>query len=201
MTVDHDTQEFVTLCVPLTGFPAYDLHGTGMAELYLDTARGQVGAERFAAFLAAWRAAVGKGAGPDTLSPVHREVARAVTYLWYTGAWPRLAPAAHAELRRQMANTEFMASAGSYPEGLVWRTFNGHPGGAKPPGYATWAMKPPPVATEAQIRAALRTSQAASPPVSGEVPPHLLPGFRSAPSVSPSEVPRAAEPARHKAGE
>ena len=30
----------------------------------------------------------------------------------------------------------------AYPEGLVWKTSNIHPGGAKPTGYGTWAFPP-----------------------------------------------------------
>ncbi len=208
LTADQDTEKFVALCVPLTGFTAFDLYATGMAGLYLATARKQVGADRFGAFLSAWREAHDKGTPPEQLPPVHREVARAVTYLWYTGSWPRIAPEAHALLRRETANTEVMASADSYPEGLVWRAFNGHANGSKPPGFGTWSMKPPVVATEAQIRAALKAANAPgspdpapAPPTPagpGGVEPHLLPGFRPSPSVPPSEVPRAAAPPEHK---
>jgi hypothetical protein len=123
----------------LTGFQPYDLLATGMAEAYLATARHQVGA---AALDAALDAAEHD---PDSLSGIDLEVARAVTYLWYTGAWPRLAPEAHGLLRREAANIEFVVSPESYTEGLVWRTFNGHPAGAKAPGFATWALRPPPL--------------------------------------------------------
>jgi hypothetical protein len=56
-----------------------------------------------------------------------------------------LAPEAHGLLRREAANIEFVVSPDAYTEGLVWRTFNGHPAGAKAPGFATWALQPPPL--------------------------------------------------------
>src|SRR5690606_838702 len=136
-------RDFVLTCVRLTGFAEYDLYGTGMAGLYLSTARDQVGEERFDAFWAALKKALDGPQGLKALSPTHLEVARALTYLWYTGAWPKLAPAAHAELRREKANTEFVAAPAAYTEGLVWRTFHGHPAGAKAPGFGTWAVPPP----------------------------------------------------------
>ena len=71
------------------------------------------------------------------------EVARALTYLWYTGAWPRLAREAHGQLGGDKANVEFIVSPEAYTEGLVWRTFGGHPAGAKAPGFGTWALPPP----------------------------------------------------------
>jgi hypothetical protein len=110
-----------------------------MADLYLTTARDQVGATVLDAVLSAVEQDL------DALSGTELEVARALTYLWYTGAWPRLAPEAHGLLRREAANVEFIVSPDAYTEGLVWRTFNGHPAGAKAPGFATWALKPPPL--------------------------------------------------------
>ena len=137
--LSDDGRRFADVCAVLTGFAPYDLLATGMADVYLATAREQVGAAVLDAVLA------GVGEDLDALSGVELEVARALTYLWYTGAWPRLAPQAHGLLRREAANVEFVVSAETYTEGLVWRTFNGHPAGAKAPGFATWALQPPPL--------------------------------------------------------
>ncbi|MFV2176043.1 hypothetical protein ACFHW2_17630 [Actinomadura sp. LOL_016] len=197
MAIPADTHEFVRLCVPLTGFAEFDLYGTGMAQLYLDTAREQVGERALTEFLDAWRAAVEAGAGAELLSPTQLEIARAVTYLWYTGAWPRLAPAAHADLRREKANTEFVAASESYVEGLVWRTFHGHPAGAKPPGYGTWSVRPPRPSTLAELRAeaGLAEPGARAVPAEGDalavVPPDKLPGPLLARGTAPSAVPTA----------
>ncbi|MFD8478079.1 hypothetical protein [Kitasatospora sp. NPDC059673] len=192
-----EVEEFVGLCVPLTGFSAFDLYATGMAERYLETAQQQVGARRFAEFWAAWTVAVSEGGGPQGLSPVHLEVARALAYLWLTGAWPRLAPAAHAALRRQVGNEEFVVAPESYVEGLVWRTFHGHPSGAKPPGFGTWAVKPPDQPDTSALRRDLglgerpfRTGLTAEVALDA-VPVHLLPGLRAARRIPPSAVPTA----------
>ena len=137
--LSDEGRRFAELCAVLTGFEPYDLLATGMADLYLITAREQVGAAVLDAVLT-----VVEG-NPDALSGTDLEVARALAYLWYTGAWPQLAPEAHGLLRRGAANVEFVVSPEAYTEGLVWRTFNGHPAGAKAPGFATWALKPPPL--------------------------------------------------------
>ncbi|MFF0292741.1 hypothetical protein ACFYST_00800 [Kitasatospora sp. NPDC004614] len=193
----EEVEDFVELSVPLTGFSAFDLYGTGMAERYLETTQQQVGAEQFGEFWAAWKAAVADGGGPQSLSPVHLEVARALIYLWLTGAWPRLAPAAHAALRRQVANEEFVVAPESYVEGLAWRTFHGHPSGAKPPGFGTWAVKPPAQPDTAALREGLglaelpfRTGLTAEIALDA-VPGHLLPGLRAARHIPPSAVPTA----------
>ncbi|MFI0977173.1 hypothetical protein ACH4SP_09105 [Streptomyces sp. NPDC021093] len=207
--VEAPLTRFVRLCVPLTGFGAYDLHGTGMAQLYLDTARREVGAKHFADFLDVWEELLRTGQGPVQLPALERELGRALVYLWYTGAWPRLAPAVHAELRRERPNAESMASPTSYPEGLVWRSFGGHPAGAKPPGFGTWADDPPVLPAEAEIAREVLASSAAYDPadygpsdaVAQEVPGHLLPGARTSRSVPPSAVPFAAphpEPVREE---
>jgi hypothetical protein len=207
---DPELRRFVEQSMAMTGFPGYDLYGTGMARLYLDTARRQVGARRFTQFLDAWEQQTGDSAEAAPLTPLDREIARAVTYLWYTGAWPRLAPAAHAALRREVPNTEFVASASSYPEGLVWRAFGGHPAGAKPPGFGTWALEPLELPTEEEIREELlsaaddpSTDVAHAPSAdtalasvadipADSVPPYLLPGLRLSRAVPPSAVPAAA---------
>jgi hypothetical protein len=137
--LSHEGRQFAARCAVLTGFEPYDLLATGMADLYLATARDQVGATVLDEVLS------GVERDLDALSGTNLEVARALTYLWYTGAWPRLAPEAHGLLRREAANVEFIVSPDAYTEGLVWRTFNGHPAGAKAPGFATWALKPPPL--------------------------------------------------------
>lgn len=139
LRLSEEGRRFAERCVLLTGFELYDLLATGMADLYLATARAQVGADVLDAVLGAVEHDL------DGVRGTELEVARALTYLWYTGAWPRLAPEAHGQLRREAANIEFVVSPDAYTEGLVWRTFNGHPAGAKPPGFATWALKPPPL--------------------------------------------------------
>ncbi len=137
--LSDEGRRFAELSAVLTGFEPYDLLATGMADLYLGTARAQVGATVLDAVLSVVERDL------DALSGTELEVARALTYLWYTGAWPRLAPEAHGLLRREAANVEFIVSPDAYTEGLVWRTFNGHPAGAKAPGFATWALQPPPL--------------------------------------------------------
>ena len=100
----NELDRFVRLCVPLTGFTAYDLHGTGMAQLYYDTARRELSPAHLDSFLGVWEEAYGKKQGPAQLPAKEKEIARALVYLWYTGAFPRIAPAVHAELRREGPN-------------------------------------------------------------------------------------------------
>jgi hypothetical protein len=137
--LSDEARRFAQRCAVLTGFAPYDLLATGMTDLYLETARDQVGATVVDTVLAKVEHDLA------TLSGTELEVARALTYLWYTGAWPRLAPEAHGLLRREVANVEFVVSPDAYTEGLVWRSFHGHPAGAKAPGFGTWALRPPPL--------------------------------------------------------
>ncbi|MFE3456562.1 hypothetical protein ACFXKD_03380 [Nocardiopsis aegyptia] len=201
--VSEDVQKFVKACVALTGFSEFDLHATGMGRLYLDTARQQVGGTRFDQFLRNLSAASTPLVDTSALGSTDLEIARAVTYLWYTGAWPRLALDAHVALRREIANTEFVVAPSSYVEGLVWRTFHGHPTGAKPPGFATWSMQPPPLPSLAEIGKECGLDRTYDAPTAGEEPaadedPDLveltqgrLPGPMVERGVHPSAVPAA----------
>ncbi|MFI0484404.1 hypothetical protein [Actinomadura sp. 9N215] len=197
--VSEDVARFVEISEVLTGFSRYDLRGTGMAELYLDTVRRQIGASHYDALLAIL--AESPVTDPDWQAhPALLEAARAIVYLWYTGAWPRMAPAAHAALRRQMANEEFVVSSSAYTEGLVWRTFHGHPAGAKPPGYGTWSMAPPPVPPIDEILDELepdftgRHAVFTTPVSVSDIDPSMLPGLAAERYVAPSAQPRAAQP-------
>lgn len=136
----EDVERFVTLSVPLTGFDTFELHGTGMADCYLRTVVEQIGATAYEQFVAALK----QVDDPTQLKgEVDRDIARAVTHLWYLGVWPQLSATVHAELRRQVANTAFTVASEAYVQGLVWQTFHGHPQGAKAPGFGTWAAPPP----------------------------------------------------------
>jgi hypothetical protein len=136
-----DVERFVTLSVPLTGFDTFELHGTGMADRYLRTVVEQIGATAYDEFGAALEQA---HHDPTRLvGEVARDIARAVTHLWYLGVWPQLSATVHADLRRQVANTAFTVAPEAYVQGLVWQTFHGHPQGAKAPGFGTWAAPPP----------------------------------------------------------
>ncbi|WP_052434022.1 hypothetical protein [Streptacidiphilus melanogenes] len=136
-----DVDRFVRLSVALTGFDAFELHGTGLAEFYLRTVVAQVGRPAYDDLRKALEQA---GLDPEKLEgDVHQDLARAVAHLWYLGVWPPLSAAVHAELRRQVANDAFTVAPEAYVQGLVWRTFHGHPQGAKAPGFGTWAAPPP----------------------------------------------------------
>lgn len=198
-SIPGNVQKFIEQCVVLTGFSEFDLHATGMGEAYLETARDQVGPARFEKFLKTLAQRKGALVKPEDLDPTDREIARAVVYLWYTGAWPRLAEAAHTELRPNAANTEFVVSAGSYVEGLVWHTFNGHPVGARPPGFGTWSVPPAELPSIDQIARECGLSQGHEDGHPDGVEAATLarlrhPGPPTARHVAPSAVPAARTP-------
>ncbi|MBV9143575.1 MAG: hypothetical protein JO115_22120 [Pseudonocardiales bacterium] len=71
--LSEEGRRFAQRCAVLTGFAPYDLLATGMADLYLVTARNQVGAATLDAVLAV------VDQDPDSLSGTDLEVARALT--------------------------------------------------------------------------------------------------------------------------
>jgi hypothetical protein len=141
-----EAADFLGLSVELTGFAEVELVGTGATEIY----RGFL-AEAFPdvlpELLDAWRAIAHL---PDREAAVRRKIladpklgpfARAVIVLWYTATWFKL-PADWSEAYGQHPDDVNQTFGPAYPEGLVWKTASIHPGGAKPTGFATWALEP-----------------------------------------------------------
>lgn len=196
--VSPNVVSFVEYSVSRTGFTRFDLYATGMAELYYDTVLQQLGLSDYEALIGGSDTGALRG---EISEATRLEVERAITYLWYTGAWPRIAPAAHAELRRQQANIEFVVSPDAYTEGLVWRAFGGHPAGAKPPGFGTWSDPPSCLPDLDEITTGIEGKHRGSAPgptapVLPESPDELaalLPGPAWAYFVTPSAHPLAAE--------
>ncbi|TDD38654.1 hypothetical protein E1287_05060 [Actinomadura sp. KC06] len=83
--VSEDVSKFIELSEVLTGFSRYDLRGTGMAESYLDTVKRQIGTSNYDDLLAILAAAPRQSPDWDG-RPALLEAARAIAYLWYTGA-------------------------------------------------------------------------------------------------------------------
>lgn len=128
-------EEFLDLCAELTGFDVPELRETGMADTYYATVLRQVGKEHYGRLV---RASGRRGADqPAPDDEVLREIAGALTHLWYLGMWPELSAPVQAALGRPSANISFTVSPQAYVEGLVWRTFQGHPPSAKTPGGRT----------------------------------------------------------------
>lgn len=98
-------------------------------------------------------------------------VACAVAEMWYLGFWPGLSRDAYAALLARVGgpcdaepsmqemssnavcdvgptdsviapNEVFAVSAEAYVQGLVWKCFDGHPMGARPPGFGSWSLPP-----------------------------------------------------------
>ncbi|MGH3972885.1 MAG: hypothetical protein ACRDS9_06125 [Pseudonocardiaceae bacterium] len=152
--------DFVEVSVILTGFNKFDLWATGLLEEYRQAVLSQVGSKTISQ-LKPW-ATKAKDGAPDlaeknpnfqnssNLSGVTlASVACAVTEMWYLGIWPGISPAAYIEIGKLLGkdpppNTAFSVSPQAYVEGLVWKTFKGHPMGAKPPGFGSWADAPSP---------------------------------------------------------
>jgi hypothetical protein len=154
MTGDTERAEaFLALSAALTGFPPYELRGTGQAESYLSTLDRLVGThivdEALAAFTGVARdtgtdaAALARGLRRQVFSDEKLgPVARRLVKLWYVGTWYELPHDWQESFGENDLDRTFVVSAGSYTEGLLWPAIGANPPGAKPPGYGTWADPP-----------------------------------------------------------
>lgn len=146
-------ERFVALSVEATGFTAFELRGTGVAEEYLATLVGVVGEamtdellDRYDEVLAD---AGGTGRGRQELlrrellsDPRLGPLARNVAKMWFVGIWYEL-PRAWTELcGPRDGDVTRTVSGTAYTEGLLWPAIGANPPGAKAPGYGSWAHAP-----------------------------------------------------------
>jgi hypothetical protein len=145
-------EQFVEFSAEVTGFTAFELFGTGMADTYLDeVVTKRIGADRLRKLLAAY-----SGIKPVTeqkvrTSRMRREIfgdeelgpiARNIIKLWYLGIWEAL-PQGWVETYGPIDdNKGFTVNASAYVEGLLWVAIGANPPGAKAPGYGSWAHPP-----------------------------------------------------------
>lgn len=144
--------DFLDLSSALTGFTPFRLRGTGQAELYMKTVQDVVGAPVVEALLTAFR--TGRDAAGDEAAqeralrhgvlsdPKLGPVARRILKLWYVGTWYALSSEWQDAFGGSDADRTFVVSAYSYVEGLMWDAIGANPSGARPLGYAMWAVPP-----------------------------------------------------------
>nr|BAM98988.1 hypothetical protein [Streptosporangium amethystogenes] len=132
---------FVKLSAKLTGFDASELRATGMAHSYQTTIMNEIDDSQYERLVEALLKFSGDPLTAGDLDVL--DFARAITYLWYVGVWPRLPEATHAVIGRPgRPNAAFTVTARGYAEGLVWKCFHGNAPGTAAPGFASWSDPP-----------------------------------------------------------
>ena len=143
---------FIEFSAEVTGFTAFELFGTGMADTYLhEVVTRIIGEARLGKLLDAYTAIKPITQPNMRTSRLRREIfgdeelgpiARNIIKLWYLGIWEAL-PQNWVETYGPIAdNTGFTVNASAYVEGLIWVAIGANPPGAKAPGYGSWAYPP-----------------------------------------------------------
>jgi hypothetical protein len=148
------SERFLAFSSTVTAFSVYDLQGGGQADSYLSTVVRVVGEQTLVELLDAYDRAASLEA--DVLSDSKLgPIARNIIKLWYAGVWYGLPPEWNDTFGARENDGIFTASAGAYPEGLLWRAIGANPPGARAPGYGSWAHPPviPPIPGEEQAKA------------------------------------------------
>ncbi|WP_199854955.1 hypothetical protein [Streptomyces dioscori] len=147
-----ELHQFAALSADLTGFDCRELQETGMLHTYRQIVVDQAGAERLD------RLADAVAGTPDSPPRFEddsaRELARAITHLWYVGTWPGLPdslPPGNGAGTPEAG--PYVVSSQAYEQGLVWRAFGGNAPGAAAQAHGSWADAPSEV-TPAQSEAA-----------------------------------------------
>lgn len=146
--------DFIKLSEELTDFSDFQLQGTGVAELYLETVTNIVGSETIDELLSTFIQDVQDKAGEDRklldkylrakilsddkFGPVTRNIIK----LWFIGTWYQLPLDWQERFGIRSQDKTFIPSSAAYVEGLLWPTIGAHPPGAKAPGYGTWDKAP-----------------------------------------------------------
>lgn len=142
MSKDDLLVSFYAFSSAVTGFSVYDLRGTGVGNAYWHTLQEHVDQATLDALLETWRAIQMQCGDDETCinqnvrtqiltDEVFGPITRVIIKMWYSGSWYDL----------DSGNSSVISSE-TYVEGLVWRTFNAHPMGAKQPGFGTWNTPP-----------------------------------------------------------
>lgn len=178
MTGDGDlSRRFIEFSAEVTAFSAFDLHGTGHAEIYRSVVTRVVGVKVLTDLLDAYDRAVADSADADAQAKARAlaaevfsddklgAIARNIIKLWYAGIWYQL-PDDWTDTYGALANDgTFTASPQAYPEALLWRAVGSNPPGARAPGYGSWAFAPvfPPIPGEETAPAATRAAPVGLP--------------------------------------
>ena len=139
-------QSFVELSAALTGFSPVILQGTGMTSAYLHTIESIVPATLLRRLFQAFGNATGNSAAADLTAilddPDLGPVARAISVLWYCGAWTELPESWRARHGIAPADTTGVVSGAAYQAGLQWTVVGAHPAGARQQGFGAWSTEP-----------------------------------------------------------
>ncbi|MEU8708046.1 hypothetical protein [Streptomyces sp. NPDC048565] len=136
-----ELHQFAALSARLTGFDSGELQESGMVHAYRQVVTEQAGAERLDGL--ADSVGVSTDDPPRFTDESARELARAITHLWYLGTWPGvLRPPFPDGEAPPPASGPFVVSSRAYEQGLVWRAFGGRAPGTTAQGYGSWADSP-----------------------------------------------------------
>jgi hypothetical protein len=140
---------FLGFSAEVTAFPVFELRGTGLAEIYLNTIDEVVGPALIDELLDAWAALPSTAAPRPDLLRRHifgnaklGPVARNIVKLWYVGTWYQLPTAWSEAFGLTQKDVTFVVSPTAYVEGLLWTAIGAHPSGAKGQGFGSWADPP-----------------------------------------------------------
>lgn len=132
---DYCFDVFMSISAVTVGFDVNELQSTGLGQTYYRHILDSVEEATFIQFLNISAEILESSHSLNQLNSkisekiiAHHgmnELLQKVITMWYLGTWDGA-----------------YVTPESYTEGLVWRTFDGHPPGAKQPGFKSWHVKP-----------------------------------------------------------
>jgi hypothetical protein len=148
---------FLELSSELSGYPAIDLEGTGLADQYLNLVNDEIGEEVSEILFSTVESVLKlQGKARDhamvveiSASPLIWPVCQSIVALWYLGQWTRMSAnwySYYAGMNPPVSSVDpgksFVPSAQAYTEQLSYRGAGAHPPGAHPTGFGSWGLDP-----------------------------------------------------------
>ena len=145
-------ENFLNISSALIDFNKFVLNGTGQGDAYLETTLKIVGHNHLSSLLTAFKSIDQSQISKEIFLEIIRKeilgdtlfgpIARNIMKLWYTGMWYQLPLRWRQKYGESTDDSTHFINSASYMEGLLWKTIDAPPSGAKGPGFASWY--PPP---------------------------------------------------------
>jgi len=150
--MDQEMKNFIGLSAVLTGFNesiiAPQLDPVDIKTDYLAAFNTNIGSALVSSILAKYQELKSQGKSDQEIGEAMLDdsngtdfvmACRQLIFLWYSGAWPTIIPAANG---KQASTVSTLLSSKSYSSGLAWQVMQSHPMGDSNYRYGYWSEKP-----------------------------------------------------------
>lgn len=148
--IDTATGQFLRLSACYSGFSKAELQGTGLAGEYYKVLNSIIDSSILGALWLEFERRIDLSDSDSETAcrelledPKFGPVIKNIVTLWYLGQWNQMPSPWRNEFGASALDRDYVISAQSYKQGLVWTAMGAHPMGTKQQGYGAWSLPPP----------------------------------------------------------